>query len=153
MDLLVKIDGLPIHPLIVHAAVVFTPLAALAALGYALVPRWRERLRIVMAILVGVALVSIVAAYLSGNDFRNSKAFYRQGEIGDRVDTHRHLARLLLWTTIPFAVIGFASAWVHTREGGLRLVLNGLLAISAVAVLVLVFLTGEAGAKAVWTGS
>ena len=31
----------PLHPLVVHGAVVFGPLAAVAALVYALVPRWR----------------------------------------------------------------------------------------------------------------
>jgi uncharacterized membrane protein len=153
MDLLVKINGLPAHPLIVHAAVVFTPLAALAALAYVVRPSWRDRLRIVMAVLVGIALVSIVAAYFSGINFRNSKAFLREGPIGDRVNTHRHDARLLLIATIPFSILGFASAWFHTREGAVRVALNGLLAISAVAVLVLVFVTGEAGARAVWSGS
>jgi hypothetical protein len=40
-----ELGGLPLHPLVIHAAVVFGPLAALCALGYALLDRWRERLR------------------------------------------------------------------------------------------------------------
>ncbi|MEZ5096403.1 MAG: DUF2231 domain-containing protein [Nocardioides sp.] len=34
------IGGLPIHPLVVHAAVVLGPLAALLLLGYAFRPGW-----------------------------------------------------------------------------------------------------------------
>jgi hypothetical protein len=33
--------GLPLHPLVVHAAVVLTPLAALLVVGSAVLPRWR----------------------------------------------------------------------------------------------------------------
>ena len=40
-----EFHGIPLHPLVVHAAVVFTPLAALSALGFALVERWRGYLR------------------------------------------------------------------------------------------------------------
>jgi uncharacterized membrane protein len=152
MDLLVKVNGLPVHPLIVHAAVVFTPLAALAALGYVFLPSWRDRLRVVMAVLVGIALVSIAAAYFSGLNFRNGRAFYREGAIGARVTTHQRWGRRLFYTTIPFAIVGFASAWYHTREGTVRVVLNGLLAVLSVAVLVLVLITGELGARAVWSG-
>ena len=142
-------NGLPLHPLVVRATVVFTPLAALTALAYALLPSWRERLRLPMAVLVGVALVTVVAAYLSGNDFRDSNKFFQDNK---QIDEHQDDARLLLFTTIPFAVVGFAAAWLHTRPGAIRVALNALLAVGALAVLVLVFLTGEAGARAVWGG-
>ena len=33
-----EINGLPLHPLVVHAAVVFGPLAALTALAYVVPP-------------------------------------------------------------------------------------------------------------------
>ena len=45
-----EINGLPLHPLVVHAAVIFGPLAAVAALAF-LVPRWRDRLRWPMVVL------------------------------------------------------------------------------------------------------
>jgi hypothetical protein len=35
--------GLPLHPLVVHAAVVLTPLAALLVVGSAVLPRWLTR--------------------------------------------------------------------------------------------------------------
>ena len=40
-----EINGLPLHPLVVHAVVVLSPLAALGGLLYAAVPRWRWWLR------------------------------------------------------------------------------------------------------------
>ena len=36
--------GLPLHPLVIHAAVVLIPILVLVALGYALVPRLRDRI-------------------------------------------------------------------------------------------------------------
>ena len=69
-----EINGLPLHPLVVHAAVIFGPLAALAALAY-LVPRWRLRLRWPM---VGARrwsrTASIVAAYFTGDNFLDQQA-------------------------------------------------------------------------------
>jgi hypothetical protein len=34
------VAGLRLHPLVVHAAVVFTPLSALLVVGFAVLPRW-----------------------------------------------------------------------------------------------------------------
>ena len=58
--------GLPLHPLIVHAVVVFIPLAALGALLVVLSRRLRERYG-GLAVLVGVvAAASGFAALLTG---------------------------------------------------------------------------------------
>ena len=40
-----EINGLPLHPLIVHAVVILGPLAGLTGLAYAFVPKWRWLLR------------------------------------------------------------------------------------------------------------
>jgi hypothetical protein len=40
---LVTIDGLPAHPLLVHAVVILLPLAAVCAAALAVRPRWRQR--------------------------------------------------------------------------------------------------------------
>jgi len=37
--------GLPAHPLLLHATVVFVPLLALGTIAYAVVPRLRRRVR------------------------------------------------------------------------------------------------------------
>ena len=47
-------------------------------------------------------------------------------------------------------MVALVSAWLHDRTGALRIVLDVLLAIAAVALLVMVIRTGDAGARAVW---
>ncbi|MBZ5740599.1 DUF2231 domain-containing protein [Nocardioides mangrovi] len=141
-----EINGLPLHPLVVHAAVVFGPLAALAALAY-LVPSWRERVRWPMVGLAVVATLAIVAAYLTGDNFLENKPELRSSPL---VEKHEDLAGQLLWITIAFGVIALATGFL-ARRGALRVVLDVLLAVSAVLVLVWVVRTGDAGAQSVWS--
>ena len=142
-----EINGLPLHPLLVHAAVVFTPLAALTALSYALVTRWRERLRWPMLALAVVATLAVVAAYLSGKSFLASTPELAQLPL---VETHEERGQLLLWLTLGFGVVAAVSGWLHARAGPVQLGLRVLLALAAAAVLVQVVLTGDAGSRAVW---
>jgi hypothetical protein len=141
-----EINGLPLHPLVVHAAVVFGPLAALAALGY-LVPRWRGTLRWPMVGLAVVATGAIVITYLSGGDLLDSKPELKQLP---QIQTHRDRAELLLWAILQFGAVAIVAGWWGERRGALRVVLDVLLGIGAVVVLVLVVLTGDAGSRAVW---
>ncbi|WP_343057813.1 MULTISPECIES: DUF2231 domain-containing protein [Nocardioides] len=142
-----ELNGLPLHPLVVHAAVVFGPLAALAALAY-LVPRWRDRMRWPMLVLVVIAVGAITAAYFTGKSFLNSRP--PEIQTSPQVLTHEHRARVLFWVTLGFGIVGLLAGWLHTRTGALRVVLDVLLGVGAGAVLVLVILTGDAGARAVW---
>jgi uncharacterized membrane protein len=145
-----EINGLPLHPLVVHAAVVFGPLAATAALVYVFAPRWRDRLRWPMLVLVLVATAAIWAAYLTGVNLRDSKPFYTQGAIGEKVHKHQQLAVKLRLATSGFAIVTIAAAWLRTRTGVVRHVLEVLLAVAALLTLILTVLTGDAGARAVW---
>lgn len=147
-----EIIGLPLHTLVVHAAVIFGPLGALTAIVYVLVPSWRDRLRWPMLVMAVLATVCIWAAYLSGQSFRNSSRFdAAQGEWLDRLDKHQSLGRKLRWVTSGFFVVAVVSAWLHARTGAVRVVLRVLLAVTAIGLLVLAVLTGDAGARAVWT--
>ncbi|TYL45922.1 hypothetical protein FXB39_15535 [Nocardioides sp. BGMRC 2183] len=144
-----EINGVPLHPLVVHAAVIFTPLAALAGLGYA-VPAWREWLRWPLVVLAAISLVSIWVAYFSGEDLREERFATAAGPFADKLDTHEEWAgRLRIGGTV-FAVVTFVAAWLHTRTGPTRTVLAALVAITALVTLVLVILTGDAGAQATW---
>jgi sugar phosphate permease len=140
-----EINGLPLHPLVVHAAVIFGPLAAVAALAF-LVPRWRDRLRWPMVVLAVIATGAIVLAYYSGGDFLDSKPELRTSP---QVEAHEELGDQLLWIGIAFGVVAVVTGWLNARSA-LRVVLDVLLAIAAVVLLVWVFRTGEAGARAVW---
>ena len=82
--------GLPAHALIVHAAVVFVPLAVVSAIVYAVLPASRRYLWWVVLGLGVVAPLTAWAARLSGNEY---KAYWvahgASGEYLAHVDTHR----------------------------------------------------------------
>lgn len=145
-----EIAGIPLHPLVVHAAVVLTPLAVLLALA-SLAPRWRDRLR--WPVLVGalVACGAVVTAYLSGTDFRDSDRFATaSGEFADKLTTHEDLGTYLLWWTIAFALVAVLDTGLRPDKAWLRWLLGVLLAVTSLAVLVIVVVTGHSGADAVW---
>ncbi|TNM47208.1 hypothetical protein FHP29_03295 [Nocardioides albidus] len=144
-----ELNGVPLHPLVVHAAVVFTPLAALAALGYA-VPSWRDRLRWPLVVLAAVSVVSVWVAYLSGEDLMADRFGAATGPFAERLRTHADWAERLRIGVTAFAVLAFAAAWLHSRTGAVRTALTALTVLAALATLVLVFLTGDAGAQATW---
>lgn len=142
-----EINGVPVHPLVVHAAVVFGPLGALAALAHVALPSWRARLRWPMVGLALLATGAIVAAYLTGTNFLASRPELRQLAA---VQTHRARGTLLLWVTLGFAVVAVTVGGRREWAGWPGRLLHLLLAGAAVGVLVLVVLTGDAGARAVW---
>ena len=142
-----ELNGLPLHPLVVHAAVVFGPLAALVAVAYVVVPRWRDRLRRPVLALAVVAVGALLTAYLSGRSFLDSKPELAGSTA---VATHQDRAQQLLWITIAFGVVTLLAVGLGERAGRVRIVLDVLLALVAVALLVSVALTGDAGARAVW---
>ena len=107
-----EINGLPLHPLVVHAAVVLGPLGALTALAYAVVGRLRDRLRGPMVVMAVVATGTIVAAYLSGNDFLAGRPELRRNPT---VLTHQDRAELLVWLAVLVQV-------VRTGDAGTRAV-------------------------------
>lgn len=144
-----EIGGLPLHPLVIHAAVVFGPLAALTALAYAVLGRWRDRLRWPMVLLALVATGSVVAAYLSGKSLLSSQPGLGQSDL---VQTHQDRATLLLPVALGFGAVALLAGWLHDRGGGVRALVAVLLAVAAVGMLVLVVLTGDAGSRAVWEG-
>jgi uncharacterized membrane protein len=152
-----EINGLPLHPLVVHATVVLVPLGALGAILY-VVPRWRWLLRWPTLVVNVLAAVLVQISIMSGEDLqRDIKAFNPQ------VETHEEWADKLRIGVFVLAVIVIVAFWAlgyATRLAGgadrasrvpaLETVMMVLLPVAGVAVLVLVFLTGDAGAKAVW---
>ena len=143
-----EINGLPLHPLVVHAAVVFGPLAAVVALAYVVLPAWRDRLRWPMVVLALIGTGAITAAYFTGMNFFNSRPpELQQLEI---LQTHRTRAIRLFWVTLGFGVLAVLAAWLHTRTGAVRVILNVLLGLAAVAVIALAVLAGDSGSRAVW---
>ena len=108
-----EINGLPLHPLVVHAAVIFGPLAALAALVYAVVPRWRDRLRWPM---VALALVA------GGVDRRGVP--HRQQLPGQQARARAarrcrptRTGPVTLWVTLGFGAVALAAGCLARAPG------------------------------------
>ena len=148
-----EINGLPLHVLVVHAAVVFGPLAALSAIGYAALPSQRDRLRWVTLVLVLIATGAIWTAYLSGEDFLESDRFsgIKGTPLESLIHDHQELGETLRLVVSGFAVVTVLAVWQHRRTGAARYALGALVVAGALATLVYTFLTGEAGSKAVWS--
>jgi hypothetical protein len=157
---ILQFRGLPVHPLIVHVVVVFAPLAALGALLYAVVPRWRWWLRWPLVACAVIAAVSGVIAVQTGLQLENERHLQTLPELA----VHAHRGRILRWILLAFLVpvglgagfLGGPSALVsgggarQGRTGVTAIALQVLLVAGAVAVLVSCFLTGDAGARSVW---
>jgi len=154
-----EIAGLPFHFLILHAAVVLAPLAALLAIAYALLPRWRYLTRWPTVVMAVVALVTVWMSRLSGQSLLDSRP-----ELAPLVREHQERGQLLSLLTILFTVVVVVAFWglggpsgfssgsgARTMRSaaidrGLSLAVVG----ASLLVLVWVFLTGDAGARAVW---
>lgn len=152
-----EINGVPLHPLVVHAVVVFVPLAALAGIAMA-VPRWRWLARWLALVLTLGATAATYVATLSGEDLEESR-----GLESPLIKTHEEWGERLMismWVLTAVTVVAFWVLPHVTRLAGgrdragrvaaLEKPMMVLLPLVAVVVLVLVVLTGDAGAKAVW---
>ncbi len=137
---------MPLHPLVVHGAVVLGPLAALLALAY-VVPRARQWARWPMVVTSVVASGFVLAAYLSGGDLLDANPSLRQLPA---VATHEDRAAYALTATLVLAVVAVLAALLHRRPGIVPVVVRVLLALAAVGTLVAVVATGDAGSRAVW---
>jgi hypothetical protein len=142
-----EINGLPLHPLVVHAAVVFAPLAALGALAYVVLPARRDRLRWPMLGLALVGTGAVVAAYFTGRNLLSTRPELAQLEL---VPAHQERGGQMFWVMLGFAVVALAAGLLHSRTGAVRVLLSVLLGLAALAVLALAVLTGDSGARAVW---
>jgi uncharacterized membrane protein len=151
------INGIPLHPLVVHAAVVLVPLAALFAIAYAVLPSRRWQTRTPAAVLAVAAAVTVWLAGATGDSLKE-----KLHENTSLIETHEHYAGLLQASMGVLAALTVVAWWSlphHNplpdkdhRRGVTTLAkpLVVLLPTAAVVTLVLVVLTGDAGARAVW---
>jgi len=155
-----EFNGIPMHPLLVHAAVVFVPLLGLAAIGYAFVPLIRPHLRWILAGLAVVAPGAALFAKLSGDAFFSrgmargniTEGFipviedqrgpadraspYRQGSVAVRAVTPvaaglELQANLAAFTDARERGTAFSEIDTAGADGSLRLVGRGALPFSA----------------------
>ena len=150
-----RIAGLPLHPLLVHAAVVLTPLTALVVAVAGVWPAARHRLGYappVAALLVaGLVPVTVLAGEALADAVGETPA----------IERHEALGAMLIPWTIALLVAAIAVAVSDRMLPRLRsavaaravtMIVPAFAVVTAVGTIVVTVLTGDAGARAVWEG-
>lgn len=159
--------GIPLHPLLVHAAVVFVPLLAVLAIAYALLNFVRPHIRWVLGLFAIATPIAALLAKLSGDAFfaRLNSRDQITPEFLPKLEAHREFGTLTLYATIALAILTLALVYfvaprAAARAAGgagssraLSLTLAALAMVAAGVSLYYVIRTGDSGAKAVWEGS
>lgn len=164
---IVEIGGLPLHPLVVHGAVVLTPLAVLAGWALAAWPGGRWVLRWTAPTLTLLAVGAVLLATRSGEALLEARPFLESAEspVRDLVRDHEELGEQLQVMLLALAATTVAGWWVlpagsplssgrfaHAGRGGpwLGRVTAAALGLLGLLCLVWVVRTGDSGARAVW---
>lgn len=156
-----RFGDLPLHVLVIHLTVLLLPAAAVTAIVFALVPKWRWLLRWPTLLL---GLGSLVAAYVAKE---SGEAFVAAvPQLQPLVKVHQDRGNLLFWFVLAFAVIAVAAYLLlggpsalasgkgakATKSRPLELLVSAAIVVVGVLVIVQTIRTGDAGAKAVWDG-
>ena len=147
------INGLPVHPLVVHAVVVLLPLATLGTIALVVRPAWRRPHGPLLLAIAAVATVLIPVATSSGEALEK--------HVGDPGD-HAELGDQLIWFALPMLVLLAALVWLDRRtpastdtasrppQTGALKVVAVLALVAALATSVQVYRVGDSGARAAW---
>jgi hypothetical protein len=156
-----RFGDLPLHVLVIHLAVLLLPVAALVAMAFALLPKWRWLLRWPTLLL---GLGAVVVAYVAKE---SGEAFVAAiPQLQPLVKTHQDRGNLLFWFVLIFAVVavvaflllGGPSALASgkgakaTKSRPLELVTSAAIVVIGILVIYQTIRTGDSGAKAVWDG-
>ncbi len=142
------VDGLPLHPLIVHAPVVLIPLVAAGIVVHLLVPGWRRFLGPILVLMAVGAAVTAVAAVSSGEAL--GETLRRGGEL----DAHRTFGERTRLFALLLALGTTALVLYERRPGRVEgRVVGGTAAVTAVALasVTAVAMTGHSGAELAWS--
>jgi hypothetical protein len=152
-------DGVPLHPLVVHAVVVLVPLAAVMVLLAAVSRRFRRWSAFATPLVATAALVSVPLATSSGESLEE-----RVSETA-LLERHTEMGEQLTPWVIGLAVVAWVLWWLGRRavagtangrhqRGGLLTGLVALVALVAVAgSSIQVYRIGHSGARSVWNDS
>ena len=152
-----QIDGLPLHPLVIHAAVLGVPVTLLLAVLFA-IPRTRDWARWPLAVAGVGSFVAVLVARQSGQALA-AVVVTPESPIAPLINQHAQLAGQLQGMTAVLAVLTLASAFLVGRVGGTPerrgsrgrdAVLMALLVVVAAVTAFWVYRVGDIGATAVW---
>lgn len=151
VGLAVEVFGLPLHPLVVHAAVVLLPMGALALIACVLVPRIRERYAPLSVAVLALGALSAVIAKFSGEQLADVVGLPEEHEEwGERT-------AIVAFVLLAVSVVWWwfqrrrPSAEAGSARGGLIQRIAGILTVLlALVVLVFTVLAGHSGSAEVW---
>ena len=149
-----EFNGLPLHPLAVHAVVALIPLSALLGVLFA-VPRTRSWARWPLPAVAVFAATATFVARESGEALRavgGQNAAGIGGPVADLIDEHQQASTVLFVLVITYAVAAVAALLV-TRTSVTGTPAHGLAAVLVVVALLMSFWSyrvGDLGARAVW---
>lgn len=146
------VNGIPAHPLLVHAAVVLVPLAALGLLVMAAWPRFSRGLGWLVLAGAAVAALASWAAKESGEalEDRFGEPRFDHADLGELMPAFA--AGLLLATAVLWWIDRSAPPEPSSRRRALRWAVAVLAAVVALGNLFWVVRVGDSGAKSVWSG-
>jgi hypothetical protein len=151
-----QVNGLPVHVLVLHAAVVFVPLLALGAIVYALVARWRPKIGWAVGLLSVIAPLCTLVAKLSGEKLYDR--LVAQGLKGNGLailNDHMGYGTRTFWFSLALGVVTLIEV-VLTWRGSSKLPMIAQIVFAVVMVVLAVitgyyiYKTGDSGAHAVW---
>lgn len=143
-SLLDTVAGLPVHPLIVHFAVVVLPIAAISLMALIYVPKLKSKYSFITVIGVILGSAAVLIAKQSGEALSE-----RVGLPIEHADYGTYL------TIAAFIFMSLSIIWYRSSYGRRSRVVTPLghvTVLAGVAVLGLTFLTGHSGAQSVWEG-
>ncbi|MDT5033160.1 MAG: hypothetical protein QOC94_3331 [Actinoplanes sp.] len=146
-----QISGLPVHVLVIHAAVVFVPLLALGAIVYAVLPRWRSQIGWAV---ISLAVIGPIVTFVSMES--GKKLYNRQTPTFQKtLDAHLSYGTHTFWWVLGLGVGTLVMTIITLRKpGALPRVVEIGLAIIVIVLAVIsgyyVYKTGDSGAHAVW---
>lgn len=152
--------GLPLHPLVVHAVVIFLIAAGLGVIALAVRPSWRHKYGYLLGLVAVAGVASTWVAVESGNILTKVPGLGRTA--------HAEAGTLLLVMTVPWAVlvllmVGLDRWWMvdknkhgtlyrkaHAVQPWWLTVICVLAVLASVAIMVQTGLVGHSGAEASW---
>lgn len=149
---MLRLFGLPAHPLLVHFPVVAIPTLSLVALIMAIRPAFRERYGIAISLLGVVTTIATFLAAASGEALSDEFGFTDE-VIGDHRSLGETLRLFVLGLTVTVvALTAFGRRGNDNEKSPAVLPLGVITFVFAALSLVWTIRTGHAGASSVWGG-
>lgn len=155
MENIFTLGGIPLHPLIVHLAVIAIPVAALGAIMLALLPRFNQRWVLPVFVTSVLGTLGAGLAKMSGEALAEAK---KLSEHAEPLTDHAQYSDLAVVVAILLTGILFVYTVMvkkpefHSLLASPKLLLavRALTVLIAIAALITVILAGHEGAALVW---